>query len=133
MILTIVTGNCGRTPETRTTQSGTTVCSFSLASTERYNGEDHVTWFRVSAFGKLGEVCQKYVDKGKKLLVTGKVSASCWSDKKTGEAKCSLDIIAEKVEFLSAKSDDQRSDADETANRYDEKLPDDDLDSDLPF
>jgi single stranded DNA-binding protein (ssb) len=132
MILTIVIGNCGRTPETRTTQSGTTVCSFSLASTERYNGEDHVTWFKVSAFGKLGEVCQKYVDKGKRLLVTGKVSASCWIDKKSGEAKCSLDIIAEKVKFLSAKSDDQRSDADETANRYDEQAPEDDL-SDLPF
>ena len=131
-------GFVGKTPELRTTQGGSTVCTFSLATSEKYNGEEKTTWFRISAFGKLGEVCQKYLDKGRRVCVVGKVSASAY-DGRDGKPQASLEVLAESVEFLSSKEegkqgDNRQSDADETANKYDENVPDDDdSDNDLPF
>lgn len=127
-------GFVGKQPETRTTQDGSTVCTFSLATSEKYNGEEKTTWFRISAFNKLGEVCQKYLDKGRRVCVVGKISASAYEGK-DGTARASLEVLAESVEFLSSKDEgthgcNRPSDADETANKYDENVPDDD---DLPF
>jgi len=128
-------GFVGKTPELRTTQGGSTVCTFSLATSEKYNGEEKTTWFRISAFGKLGEVCQKYLDKGRRVCVVGKVSASAY-DGRDGKPQASLEVLAESVEFLSSKEEGtqgsgRQSDADETANRYDENMPD--SGEDLPF
>jgi single-strand DNA-binding protein len=125
--LTII-GCLGRDPETRTTQNGSTVCSFSVATTERYKDQEKTTWFKVAAFGKLGEACQKYLSKGKRCAVVGSVSVSTY-DGRDGKTYTSLDVLASDVEFLSPK---EQSDADEPANRYDEKVPDD-QDNDLPF
>lgn len=125
-------GFVGKTPELRTTQGGSTVCTFSLATSEKYNGEEKTTWFRISAFGKLGEVCQKYLDKGRRVCVVGKVSASAYEGN-DGTARASLEVLAESVEFLSSREEKafEPSDADETANRYDENMPD--SGEDLPF
>ena len=133
--LTII-GNLCSDPQQRTIASGSTVCSFTVAVNRRRssqnNNQPDADFFRVSAWNKLGDVCQRYLAKGRKVCVVGSVSVSSY-DGKDGVMRFSLDVMAEDVEFLSPKSDDQRIDADETANRYDEKLPDDDLDSDLPF
>ncbi|NCC68220.1 MAG: single-stranded DNA-binding protein [Clostridia bacterium] len=124
-------GRVGKAPELRTTQGGSTVCTFSLATSEKYNGEEKTTWFRISAFGKLGEVCQKYLDKGRRVCVVGKVSASAYEGK-DGKERASLEVLAESVEFLSPREEKafEPSDADETANKYDENVPDDDF---IPF
>lgn len=101
--LTII-GNLTKTPETRTTQSGSTVCTFTVAVNRR--GKDSGTdFFRVSAWNKLGESCQSYLDKGRKVAVVGRVSVSTYqvSD---GTTRASLDVMAEEVEFLSPKGED---------------------------
>jgi len=129
----IIIGNLTHDPETRTVSSGSTVCSFTVAVNRKVKRDNQpdADFFRVSAWNKLGDVCQRYLAKGRKVCVVGAVSVSSYEGK-DGTKRFSLDVMAEDVEFLSPKSDDQRSDADETANRYDEQAPEDDL-SDLPF
>jgi len=61
--LTIV-GNLGRDPELRYTPAGSPVCNFSVAVNRRKNDADVVTWFRVTAWGSLGENCNEYLYTG---------------------------------------------------------------------
>jgi single-strand DNA-binding protein len=132
-----ITGRVGRTPETRTISTGDTVCSFSLAvDNKRKGGQDQPpTWFKVSAWGKLGEICQRYLDKGKMATVVGPVSVSAY-EAKEGGTRFSLDVRADDVEFLSAKEQD---DAGQHAKSQPKPAPDgftqvDDEDFDsLPF
>jgi len=91
------------------------VCTFSLAVDNRRKGgeEQPPTWFRVSAWGKLGEVCQRYLDKGKQCTVVGPVSVSSY-ESKDGGTRFSLDVRADDVEFLSPK---EQSDAAEPTKK----------------
>lgn len=100
--LTII-GNLVRTPETRITQSGKTVCTFTVAVNRRSKDQE-ADYFRVAAWGKLGEHCQNYLDKGRKVAVTGSVSVSTYTAQ-NGENRASLEVFAEDVEFLSAKNE----------------------------
>lgn len=100
--LTII-GNLTRDPETRTTQTGKTVCSFTVAVNRR--GQDQgADYFRVSAWEKLGENCQKYLAKGRKAAVMGAVSARVYTTQ-DGEARASLEVTASEVEFLTARAE----------------------------
>ena len=98
----ILIGNLTRDPETRTTPSGHTVCNFDLAVNERKGGQDSTTYFRISAWDKTGESCQKYLSKGKKVFVAGPVSARTYQTG-SGETRVSLEVNANDVEFLSGK------------------------------
>lgn len=93
----ILIGNLTKDPESRATQSGKTVCSFDLAVNDR---QGNATYFRVSAWEKLGENCQRYLSKGKKAFVSGPVSASSYTTQ-SGETRISLEVTANEVEFLS--------------------------------
>lgn len=132
--LTII-GNLTRDPETRTVSSGSTVCSFTVAVNRRKttnNQQPDADFFRVSAWNKLGDICQRYLAKGRKVAVVGPVSVSSY-DGKDGEKRFSLDVTAEDVEFLTAKGEIQ-SDADDSGAAYAPKKdfnPDDP--DDLPF
>ena len=105
-----ITGRVGRTPETRTISTGDTVCTFSIAVDNRRKGgeEQPPTWFRCSAWGKLGEICQRYLDKGKQCTVIGAVSVSSYEAKDGTGTRFSLEVRAEDVEFLSSR---EQSDA----------------------
>ena len=65
----ILIGNLTSSPELKGTPSGKQVCSFGLAVNDRKGGEDTTMFFRVSVWGKLGEMCQTYLAKGKKVFV----------------------------------------------------------------
>lgn len=104
--LTII-GNLTKDPETRTIQSGSTVCSFTLAVNRRksQNGnQPEADFFRCNAWNQLGEICQKYLTKGSKAAVVGCVSVSTYQTN-DGTTRASLDVMAEDVEFLTAKTD----------------------------
>ena len=78
-----IVGNLTRDPELRTTSSGISVCSFTVAVNRRRSnnapaGQPEADFFRVSAWRALGENCQKYLAKGRKVAVTGSVSVSTW-------------------------------------------------------
>ncbi len=101
--ITII-GNLGRDPEVRYTPDGLAVTSFSVAVTERYKGEDNTMWFRVSAFGKLGEICGNYLSKGKQVFIEGKLRTNEWDDR-DGNKRFGLDILAREMVMLGSKSD----------------------------
>lgn len=115
---TMIVGNLGKDPEMRYTPSGQAVTSFSVATSNQYTntaGEKikETTWFRVSAWGKQAEVCNQYLHKGSKVMVTGRLS----SDKETGgprvwtaqdgTPKANYELTSERVVFLSPASDGQ--------------------------
>jgi single-strand DNA-binding protein len=104
---TIVVGHLGRDPELRFTPSGQQVCSFSVATSRSWTDQsgqqqEKTTWFRVTAWGKLGELCNQYLAKGRLVLVEGEVDASAWTSQ-TGELRASLEITARNVRFLGGR------------------------------
>lgn len=122
--LTII-GNLTRDPETRTTQSGKTVCTFTVAVNRR-SQQDAADFFRVSAWNQLGETCQKYLAKGRKVAVTGSVSANCYTTQ-NGENRASLEVFAQDVEFLSSANEGAQKPVSKPQNGYVE------VDEDLPW
>ncbi len=104
--LTII-GNLTRDPEMRTTSTGLNVCSFGVAVNRRRsaNGQQEVDYFRVTAWRQLGELCQRYLAKGRKVCVIGPVSVSTYTAN-DGTTRASLEVTADDVEFLSSRSDD---------------------------
>ena len=106
--LTII-GNLTRDPETRTTASGITVCSFSVAVNRRRGNQQgeqpQADFFRVSAWRQLGENCQKYLAKGRKVCVVGSVAVQTYQGS-DGQTRASMEVTAEDVEFLSARNEE---------------------------
>ena len=100
--LTII-GNLTKDPELRSTQDGTSVCSFSIAVNRRRGQNQETDYFRVTAWRERGEVCAKYLQKGKKVCVIGPVTVRTYES--NGETKASMEVTADDVEFLSAKNE----------------------------
>lgn len=103
--ITII-GNLTKEPELRHTQDGIAVCGFTVAVNRpktRNNQDPGADFFNVNAWRGLGETCAKYLDKGRKVAVTGKVSLRTWE--KDGKHGASLEVQAEDVEFLSPRTD----------------------------
>ena len=130
-------GNLTSDPETRSTPSGVTVCSFTIAVNRRFansEGERQTDFFRINAWRQLGEVCAKHLSKGKKVAVVGELQARLY-ETKNGEHRMSLDVAADEVEFLSPKDEEPKRKK-ENSDGYDH-TPDEgftDIDtSDLPF
>ena len=135
----ICCGNLVANPEVRTTQSGVTVCSFTVAVNRRFadkDGERQTDFFRVNAWRQLGEVCAKHLAKGKKVAVVGELQARLYETKQ-GEHRMSLDVQADEVEFLSPKDEEPKRKRDTASVPNGMITPDDqftDIDtSDLPF
>lgn len=101
--LTII-GNLVQNPEQRTTTSGKTVTNFTVAVNRRnkVQGQPEADFFQVSAWGALGENCQKYLGKGRKVCVIGQISAHGYT-RQDGTAGASMDVFAEKIEFLTPR------------------------------
>ena len=136
-----VIGNLTNDPETRTTQSGVTVCSFTVAVNRKFanaDGERQTDFFRIIAWRQLGELCAKHLTKGRKVAVIGELQARLY-ETKTGEHRMSLDVQADEVEFLTpaekAESKPKKK-SKENSDGYDH-TPDDDWtninSSNLPF
>ncbi|NPA89897.1 MAG: single-stranded DNA-binding protein [Chloroflexi bacterium] len=105
----IIVGNLGSDPEMRFTPSGVPVTSFSVAVNRRWtdsNGEprEKTTWFRVTAWRRLAELCNQYLSKGRLVLVEGEVDASAWLDNQ-GNPRATLELTARKVQFLGGRGD----------------------------
>ena len=103
--LTII-GNLTRDPELRTVGSGISVCDFTVAVNRRRTGEgqQEADFFRVTVWRQLGEICAKYLAKGRKVCVVGPVAARTYQTN-NGETRVSLEVTAEDVEFLSPRAE----------------------------
>ena len=105
--LTII-GNLTRDPELRTTSTGLNVCSFTVAVNRRRSANSNqpeADFFRVTAWRQLGEICQRYLAKGRKVAVVGSVSVSTYTGN-DGTTRATLEVTADDVEFLSSRNDD---------------------------
>jgi len=100
----IILGNVGRDPETSYTQSGTAICSLSIATSEKWKdkntGEqkEQTEWHRVKFFGKSAETIGQYISKGSQLYVEGKLKTSSYE--KDGTTRYSTDIIGDRFNFV---------------------------------
>ena len=101
----ILIGNLTRDPETRTTPSGHSVCNFDIAVNDRRGGQENTLYFRVAAWDKTGESCQRYLTKGRKVFVAGPLSYRTYQAN-DGTTRVSLEVTADDVEFLSSRNDD---------------------------
>ncbi len=105
----ILIGNVGRDPEARTTPAGDNVTDFSVAVSERRRGKDgqqqeQTTWFRISAWGKLGETCAQYLRKGSSVYVEGSLTQREYTDRE-GATRTSLDVRASEMKMLDRRGD----------------------------
>lgn len=107
----IIVGNLGKEPELRYTQSGTAVCNFSVATTERYkdregNKQEKTEWHNIVVWQNLAEICSKYLHKGKQVYIEGKLQTSSYDDKE-GVKKYKTEIVAHTMQMLGSVSDSQ--------------------------
>lgn len=103
----VLIGNLTRKPElVEINESKLT--RISMAVNENYfnsQGEKPTSFFNIIAWGKLGENCVKYLDKGSKICVEGKLQNRKYE--KDGETKYVFEIVAEEIEYLSVKRDNK--------------------------
>ena len=108
----ILIGNLTRDPELKTTPNVYSVCEFTIAVNDRnarrnqQNGQESAQFFRISAWRQLGENCQRYLAKGRKVYVSGPLTARTYQAN-DGTTRVSLEVTADDVEFLSSRNDDQ--------------------------
>lgn len=101
----ILLGRLTRDPESRTTPSGKTVVSFSLA-VDRAGSDDQADFFDVTAWEKLGDLVMQYLSKGRRVLVQGRLRQDSWDDKETGKKRSRVEVTATDVTFLDGPSGD---------------------------
>jgi len=108
----ILVGNLGNDPEVKYTQSGTAVCTISVATTSVRkdrdgNQQERTEWHRVKLFGKLGEIAGEYLKKGRQVYIEG----SLRYDKFTGSdgvEKFFTDIVADEMQMLGGDGGGER-------------------------
>ena len=105
----IIIGNLTKDPELRTTTTGLSVCSFTVAvnrkGSQQKDKEKETDYFNVTAWRERGETCAKYLSKGKKVSVVGPVSVRTWES--NGKHGASLEVTADEVEFLTPRTEGQ--------------------------
>lgn|SRR3990167_3211156 len=106
----IILGNLGADPEVRYTPGGVAICSFRVATSEKWKDKDgnqneRTEWHSITAFDKLAEICGQYLKKGSKCFVEGKLKTDKYQ--KEGQDHYSTKIIAATVQFLDKKEGGQ--------------------------
>tara|TARA_B100001248_G_scaffold262736_1_gene261987 strand:- start:50088 stop:50507 length:420 start_codon:yes stop_codon:yes gene_type:complete len=102
-------GNLTRDPELRTSKTGTAVCTFTLAVSRTFKGQDgsqreETAFVDVTAFGRQGEVISQYCSKGKPLFVEGRLRLDQW-ETNNGEKRSKLGVTLESFQFVGARGD----------------------------
>jgi single-strand DNA-binding protein len=102
----LLIGRLGNNPEIRYTNTGTAVANFNLATSESWNDkqgakQERTEWHRVVVWGKLAELCEKYLAKGRQCFVEGRLQTRSWDDK-DGNKRYTTEIVASTVQFLGA-------------------------------
>lgn len=127
----ILLGNVGKEPELRYTQSGTAVCNFTLATTERakIKGEwqDQTEWHNVVAWAKLAETCSNYLGKGSQIYLEGRIQTRKWEDR-DGNTRYNTEVVANHMVML-GRPKGQRDDYGES---YGASSPGPERDDDFP-
>tara|TARA_Y100000361_G_C11162000_1_gene348068 strand:+ start:1757 stop:2164 length:408 start_codon:yes stop_codon:yes gene_type:complete len=130
-----IAGNVGKEPEIKRLDSGMTIANFTIAVNEYKKNketgqtEQSTTWFNIVAFNQKAELVDKFVEKGKKLLIVGRVSIREYFND-AGEKRYFFETIADEIEFLSSKNDNSNNNNQTVENKEVQAVEHDD---DLPF
>ena len=100
-------GNLGRDPELQVTAEGTPVTKFSLAVNRKYKtgtGElkEETEWFTIVTWRQLAEICERYLHKGSKVYIEGRLTQRKYTDK-SGAERIAVEVIASDMQMLSPK------------------------------
>ncbi len=103
----LLIGNLTADPQLKYNQSGLAVTTFTLAvnnriQTREQGTKEEVGFFDIVVFGKQAETCKNYLSKGRTVFVEGRLSMNVWEDP-TGQKKRKINIVANRVQFLSPK------------------------------
>ena len=120
----ILMGRLTRDPEMRTTTTGKSIASFSLA-VDRGGQDDETDFFDVTAWEKLGELVNQYLSKGRRCLVQGRLRQDSWDDKETGKKRSRIEVVATDVTFLDGPSGDSGQSAPAASSSSSKKKSDD--------
>lgn len=135
----ILIGNLGKAPETRTLESGVVMSRFPIATSETYknrkSGEktNHTEWHNVVLWRGLAEVAEKYLNKGDKILIEGRIRSRSWEDKESGQMRFITEILADKMQMIGSvkkSSEDFNETQEPTASFIEESSIEQE---DLPF
>lgn len=101
----ILIGNLGADPDVRTTGQGQMVATLSIATSERFKDRDgaqqeRTEWHRVVLWGKTAELAQRYLQKGRKVYVEGRIQTRSWDDPQSGQKRYSTEVVASELTFL---------------------------------
>lgn len=108
----VLIGNLTKDPETRYNQNNTAICRFRIAVNEKRKNpqtgeyENNPSFIPIVVFGRSGENCEKYLSKGSKVAVSGRIQTGSY-EKQDGTTVYTTDVIANSVEFLSQRQDKQ--------------------------
>src|SRR6185436_9485303 len=97
----VLQGNLTRDPETRFTPAGLAIVSFGIAVNGGFGEKEEVSFIDCTAFGKQGEALARFFNKGKQILVQGRIRQERWEDKTTGGKRSKLFVIVESFNFVS--------------------------------
>lgn len=110
----ILVGNLTRDPEVRYTPQGTSVCNFGIAVNRKYKqgdeAKEEVTFINIVVFGKQADTCGQYLNKGKPVLVEGRLHENRWETEE-GQKRSRHEVIAQNVRFLPRGQSDAGSGA----------------------
>tara|TARA_B100000925_G_C22006036_1_gene473729 strand:+ start:1335 stop:1793 length:459 start_codon:yes stop_codon:yes gene_type:complete len=104
----IILGRLGQDPELKYTPGGAAVCNFSLATSESWTDksgqkQEKTEWHRIVVWGKLAELCNQYLTKGRQAFVEGKLQTRSWDDN-NGQKRYMTEINASTVQFIGGAS-----------------------------
>jgi len=105
----ILVGRLGADPDLKTVSSGQTLARLSLATSENWTDRDgqrqeRTEWHRIVVWGKLADLCGKYLAKGRQAYIEGRLQTRSWEDQE-GQKKYTTEIVASTVQFLGSSSD----------------------------
>jgi single-strand DNA-binding protein len=105
----ILIGRLGQDPELRYTAGGKAVCSFSLATSERWTGQDgqkneSTTWHNIVSWGRQAEVMKEYLTKGQQVYIEGRIDNRSYEDKE-GQKKYRSEVVVQNFQFLGSRGE----------------------------
>lgn len=108
-----ISGNLTRDSELRATGGGTSVLRFGVAVNDRRKNrdgewEDHANFVDCVMFGRRAESLERYLTKGAKVAVSGRLSYSSWEDRDTGQRRSRLEVVVDELEFMSGRRGEKR-------------------------
>ncbi len=137
----ILIGNLGKDPELRYTPSGVAVCTFSIATSEKWRDKntnelkEQTNWHNIVLWRKLAENAKEYLQKGSPVYIEGKIQTRSYDDK-DGNKRWITEIVADRMQFLGRRGDGNgggASTSDSGGAPQQEEPPMSDEDDDLPF